>query len=384
MKIKTDKLIIGGGPAGLFAAKDFLRKSVNDFLLLEQHPNSLGGLASQGWMKIGLFPAGKNTAELLGIDNYQKYTELFLNDYKDFLIEIKREKISSSSLLNIFERKYYQSFLLSSRNFNKIISSIKNSIDSRLIYGLATSITQKGSEYIVKLKNHNSIRCNQIIIATGRVNTLSDSLKKMGETFSSNNEIYFGCRACFKTRNSENLYLDQPDFRIKNHQGFRTYCFNYNGVIKELVFGDSKYYSGTLMPDAGEGNVFIGKKDRFTAHEVLNLRGVVERNKDGLFIDGFMGEKYESYFYDLTNFVKEIENSCQLEFTKLLFPAVEQFWPRPDLVQNSLKSNISNNLYYIGDSSGVSFGVLQCFATASFVADMIANETKNNTMNFGN
>jgi hypothetical protein len=384
MNIETDKLIIGGGPAGLFAAKNFLRRSVNDFLLLEQHPNSLGGLASQGWMKIGLFPAGKSTAELLGKDNYQKYTELFLDEYKNILVEIKREKFSSSGLLNIFKRKYYKSFLLSITNFGKIVTSIKNNIDSRLIYGLATSITQEGSEYIVKLKDNNAIRCNKIIIATGRINNLSDSLIKMGEFFSSNNEIYFGCRACFKTKNSENLYLDQPDFRIKNHHGFRTYCFNYNGVIKELTFGDSKYYSGTLMPESDEGNVFIGKKDRFTAHEVLNLRGVVERNKDGVFIDGFMGAKHGPYFYDLTNFVKEIENSCQLEFTKLLFPAVEQFWPRPGLVQNSLKSNILNNLYYIGDSSGVSFGVLQSFATASFVTDMVVNETKNTTMNFGN
>ena len=142
MIIETDKLIIGGGPAGLFIAKEFLRRSTEDFLLLENHSSSLGGLASQGWMKIGLFPAGRSTAETLGMASYLKFSECFIDDYRSFLSEVENsESINPSAN---FERKYYKSLLLSNTDFRKIIEQIKQTIQSNLIYNTAKNISKYG------------------------------------------------------------------------------------------------------------------------------------------------------------------------------------------------------------------------------------------------
>ena len=74
------------------------------------------------------------------------------------------------------------------------------------------------------------------------------------------------------------------------------------------------------------------------------------------------------YCTDLQIFLRKLTNSFGLKFSSFHFPAMEQFWPTPNLAPPSLESQVLPGVYYLGDASGVSFGVLQGFVTAMAVA----------------
>jgi uncharacterized FAD-dependent dehydrogenase len=335
MTIETDIIIIGGGPSGLFLANELKSEGSSHFYLIEKDSANLGGLASLDYMKIGLLPAGAKTAEWLNYKRYEKFAEQFLNTYHDKLKEVGKESLGTKVLNPKLSRKYYESLLLPKEEFKSIIDNLKNKLSDQILFDTVTSINKENELFRVTLYSGKEIFCKKLIVASGRNDSVSCELEKNGEQFSRLNNMYFGCRACFEPTNADKLYLDQVDFRVSNPNGFQTYCFNYNGTIQELKYNGNKYYSGTLTPGSTVGNVFIGKRMRLSSEEVLKLRGISPRDKNGQFSNGFLGPKYKKYFEQLTDFVGELESEYNLKFTELLFPALEQFWARPILQQNS-------------------------------------------------
>lgn len=77
------------------------------------------------------------------------------------------------------------------------------------------------------------------------------------------------------------------------------------------------------------------------------------------------------YRDELLNTVADMRDKLGFNFKSFYFPALEQFWDRPDLKPNSLESKQLSNLYFIGDASGIAFGVLQCYITAKFALEEI-------------
>ena len=70
-----------------------------------------------------------------------------------------------------------------------------------------------------------------------------------------------------------------------------------------------------------------------------------------------------------------IKTELKVNFHEFLFPAFEQFWARPVLKDNSMQSATLPNVYFAGDASGISCGVLQGYVTARKTLEELKNST---------
>jgi len=118
------------------------------------------------------------------------------------------------------------------------------------------------------------------------------------------------------------------------------------------------------------GNTFVGKKIKADSSliEMITLKEHILDYSD--FKNGNFDLAFD-FVHDIRSFMRHLEG-LGLCFSRLFFPAMEQFWPRPILQKGSLESQQISNLYYVGDSTGISFGFLQCYITARILSEEIA------------
>lgn len=367
--ISIETVIIGGGFSGLFLADSFIYSGYTSFLLLERHQKNLGGYSIMGDIKVSLLPAGEKTKNALQNSRYEMYAKRFLEKFDKFLIKPSQDTLEINIYVAGLQNKFYNSYILPKRSAKKLITSLLKAIEYKLLFIPVNEIKKHDNEYLIILKNSLTIKCKNIIIATGRDPTSVAILKKIGQSYINKHDLLFGCRATFDSKLAEKLYMYQPDFRLKDKNNYQTYCFNYKGRIYSYYYKGYKIYSGTLNENCKMGNCFVGRKRLVKPEFILSKINKPFTIDLAEFIKLDWPKSLEQDFLGLCKFIDKLEKNFGLKIKKLFFPALEQFWPKPILKLPSLESNSLPNVFYIGDSSGISYGFLQCYITANLLSE---------------
>jgi len=362
-----ETIIIGGGLSGLFFCSGLIKRKYRSFLLIEQN-EELGGYALRGNMKIGLLPAGNRTKKLLEPGIYEYYQDKFIEIYKKYLTHTKSELLTLNYKSVGLQNKFYNSFILERASALEIIEQILEQINHSVLYQKILSITALKDCFEICFNDSSILRCKYLIIASGRSHSMISVLENLGQGYSKDHDLLVGCRGTFDSKESDKLFRYQADFKIKDsNSAYQTYCFNYRGDLQKYNYKNKNIYSGTLNEKRSSGNCFIGKRIRADPEAILcefeksfkiSSRDLEKR---------LMQEPLEKYFQDMGLFVEKLRILTGLKFKNFYFPALEQFWPRPHINSRSLESKELANIFYIGDASGMSFGVLQCYITANIL-----------------
>ncbi|MCB6543216.1 FAD-dependent oxidoreductase [Desulfovibrio desulfuricans] len=357
-------VIIGAGLAGLSCASKLIDSNVNCIVV---EKNSPGGFLNIGGVKISLLPAGAATANIIGFNNYVSYQKKFFETIKPYLTHVSNKKID---YLGIHKVKTYDSFLLN--NHQNYTSTLLHKIKA-IYHEEIVNIKKVNNFYILNLKNGGIIKCEAVVIATGRDASLVEYLKQLGQIYLYENNAIVGCRAVFNAKESNKIYKQQLDYKIKSDCGFQTYCFNYKGDLHWYKYNDKDVVSGIINRNAANGNIMIGKKIIINNNflQLLNSPQIITQGQ----LDSFIRQTCPQII-GLSNFAQDVEAILGTNFTSYHFPALEQFWNKP-IIKSSFESTTLKNIYFCGDASGVSFGFTQSFVTGHFVADQLLRSTCN-------
>jgi hypothetical protein len=371
-EITIETVIIGGGFSGLFLADSFIRSRYDSFLLVERHKNTMGGYAVQGGIKVGLLPAGERTKKILHLDSYELYENQFIQTYERHLIKPQKSNLGIDFENTPFTNKYYYSYILPKANAEKLIAELLRPVGRKILFGSVCGIiTNANGSYSLYLDNNTKIQCKKIVVASGRNYPTMSLLKEIGQTFTDNHNLLFGCRVTFDSENAERLYRYQPDFKIKDDRLYQTYCFNYRGRINSYSYNNHKIYAGSFNEKSKTGNCFIGYKKVITSESILQKIGQPFK----ISYRRFKREQWPTLsrrdYTGIADFIENIMKIFDLRIKNLYFPALEQFWSKPTLRRQSLESDSLPNVYFVGDASGISFGFLQCYVTANFLKESI-------------
>lgn len=365
-EIECDVLIIGAGVSGLFLAKE-LKKCNISFRIIEQSPSEIGGFATWGDIKLGLLPAGMSTAKYLGIKKYNTYLSEFLST-NESILEIPKLKETNNLQKKDYDQKKYDSYILRKKEGDLLNNKLFQLTKEFFIFATVTSLVKKNESFRISLSNEQVVHCQKVVIASGRNQKMTEILKSSGENFHQNVTALIGCRVEFNPDEVEKLVLDQLDFKIKGEQKFQTYCFNHTGIVKSYNYLGKTVYCGVLDKNSSVGNAFFGKKVVINNDEIAQILKD-ETSTNYINFQNNSNLKSNNYLEGLDEFLKYFSNTFNIKLQKMFFPALEQFWPKPQLIHNTLESKTLKNLYYIGDVSGISYGYLQCYITSKFILE---------------
>lgn len=366
--VKNKLGIVGGGLSGLFLGNMLKSSGYDDFVLYEINSRNLGGYASWGGMKISFLPAGQSTANYIGVDKYRSIAKDFIKMYENYF-ENNDSKNSNFIINNGVTNKYYESKIICSDSINKIISSLYLNISDQVVYGRAV-VDRDGNFFKVIIDDELHGLFSKIAVCSGRSKFFRDILISLGQKYV-NAACLVGFRGVFDPSKCMDVYNYQADFKIKSKYEFQTYCFNIYGDIFKYKWGDIGLYTGAINLSGKFGNVAVGKK-RHRPLEV-SLRQTFA-NRVARYYKTF--EEFrksiidQDYFHECTHFLKILEE-FNVKFNGFYAPAAEQFWGIPSLKISKFESDCIEGLYFVGDASGVSYGVLQNYITAKMVHDEI-------------
>lgn len=181
---KTDIVIIGGGLSGLFLASALKLHKFSSFILIDKAISNMGGYATRGWVKIGLFPAGKKTADKLDQLKYERLSNDFINRFSEYLIHIPNERINIHFEDYELYNKHYSSLIMSHVSIKQIVKKLISEIGSNVTIGEVTEINRINNRFFIVLDNGTSIDTKSLVIASGRDPLIYQQLTKLGEIFS--------------------------------------------------------------------------------------------------------------------------------------------------------------------------------------------------------
>ena len=367
-----ETVIIGGGFSGLFFCDRLNANGYRSFTLIEQNKDRLGWFAILGGIKIGLLPAGEKTRKVLPPGSYEYFSKEFPRRFGMFLRRNSRVPIdidfASVGLVN----KLYDSYILTKANARNLVFELQKKIKEHILYELVDNISHDSDGFEVHLNNDKSIKCRYLVIASGRYFAIQSLMEQLGQRFSKVNDFLFGCRACFNAMNTERIFKHQPDFKVKDVNCYQTYCFNYKGNINLYKYNDKRIYSGSLNEKRSIGNCFIGRRVLSTPEAVLSMFEKPIKVNYNDFLQGNWPDSLKDDFHGIAHFMNKLSKLLKIEFVHLHFPALEQFWPKPAINAMSLESNNLANVFYIGDASGISYGILQCYVTSNILIGELA------------
>ena len=365
----VETVIIGGGFSGLFLSDGLANKTYKSFLLIEQRKNRLGGYVIQGSVKIGLLPAGEKTRRALPSGSYEYFEKEFIDRFGQYLYQPPTVSIgldfASMGLVN----KLYDSYILSKSSAHSLISELKKKFQNQIMYARVSNISRSDNGYEIHVNGDKTIRCKYLIIASGRYYPIINLMEQLGQQYSRDYDLLYGCRACFDPLSAERLFKHQVDFKVKDDNSYQTYCFNYRGNITSYEYGGRRVYTGSLNERGLLGNCFIGKK--LLSRLDTELCKIKKPFKIGYkqFVHTDWPDPVKNDFRGVALFMTKLENFLDVQFIHLYFPALEQFWPRPSINTMTLQSLYLPNVFYIGDASGISFGLLQCYVTSNVLIE---------------
>ncbi|WP_319522040.1 NAD(P)-binding protein [uncultured Desulfosarcina sp.] len=364
-------VVIGAGFAGLSFCEALSNSNFNSFLLIEKKRSSLGGYASLGGIKVGLLPAGQRTADYFSKSDYDFYTHAFLRKYSNYLSTFNKSK----TVLNLPDNvtnKYYKSFIIENKSIKNILASLTSKLSNKILFSEVESINRAYNEsYSILFSDGNQINCDTIVIASGRSEKIFFCLRKLNESFNTTKDLIVGCRVTFEPESAERIFSYQHDFKIKSETKMQTYCFNYRGNLNTYKYLNNLIYAGSFDIKSNIGNTFLGKKTKICYLDAIKLFPQAIIKKFDNLVSYLEQINFANIKQDFLEFISIMCDSMNINLYQYYFPALEQYWPSPILKDNSLESMNIPNIYYIGDSSGVSYGFLQCYITACILSKKI-------------
>lgn len=403
MTEKFKYIFIGAGFANLASANYLRSKGVHDFIILEKGSLSskrkcpgikesscifcksscsilegLGGCNSSYGNKLCYFPASS------GVLDKQNLTDI--HSTNTFLSELMFPYYDSSK--NFFdqkeqkEKKAYKADILTITQFKDLVHKISKNLESYILKSEVTKV-EKGNNCFFIESTNGAFQCEKLVIATGKSSPdFIQRLIKKHQIEHSLPKPDFGFRISFKKESPFGVtYQNDPKFKIQTEAGTaRTFCTVNGGVSSPVRIRDTYYVDGTFdssISDRINFAILTRNKEEFQFEDVLEWCRELLSGKNNYIITDKVST-FPSFKKDVQKVLEKLPTAEHVELGNLLLDELCEFWSGSDsekfeyriygpVVENFLlkpklsttfESSISN-LYFIGDSSGLSRGYIQ-------------------------
>lgn len=409
--MRYDYIVIGAGPAGLSFANSISDKRVlvidmGKHVKKRQHTNpsdiivGAGGAGCFSDGKFSFFPSGTNLWNLdylLLMKAYKNLTDE-LEEYMTIppppdMVDILDKKKGNSNSWNL---KKYPSIYLDLKNRIHLIEKLVSKVDSILmeheVIGIKKSET---NDYILSITSTSStlkvndevfqVTAKNIIFAGGRFFPLYMPIKipmkfhryEFGFRIQTdaNNPVLKGLT---KTHDYRNIVDPKFCFKYNENIEFRTFCWCRNGEVSNSSYKGISTYSGRSDVDpTGLSN--FGFLIRVTSpdkeYSLYNIKPFTIPIKSVFKSIKFGYDKYidNLLITALKSIIKEFPE-LNTESSTIIGPSIEGVGSYPDIDDN-LKSKSGENIYCIGDCTGIFRGIVPSMLSGYYLANALANSS---------
>lgn len=304
-----DVIIIGAGPAGLFAARELSKKkkvllidagvdlqdkeckieTIGQCRYCKPTCHIIGGFGGAQFFegtKLSIYPAGTGLTNFLddemNIQDLYKSVDEILEKYgksprpipalKD-INELKEEFQKQG-----IEMKYYNSQKVSKYTMNKICYNLKeelslNAVTIQLREQIHDIVKNADGTFLLKTKNTQYI-ASKIIFAVGRIGSrqltkLADKLEIKYEDEEQEMEIGVRIEMPYHVFNKVNNIHNDLKLKMKLEDGseLRTFCQDYKGFITKCVYN----MTGDRLVASLDGHIIGTDEDGGNMSDVVNL-----------------------------------------------------------------------------------------------------------------
>lgn len=307
--LKYDIIIVGAGPAGLFAARVLSAKK--KVLLIDAGVDlknkqcqvettgrccyckptchiigGFGGAQFFEGTKLSIYPAGSGLLNFL--DNNEDIHKIY-NEVDKILEKHGKKKrtnpkeedinaLKNSFLKENIEMKYYNAEKVSKCTMNKIAYSIKeelinNGVDIKLEEQIKNIIKNTDGTYTLETKK-NTYTSSDIILAVGRIGSrqLTKFADKLGIKYEDEEqEMEIGVRIEMPYQvfdKVNNIHNDlKLKMKLKDGGELRTFCQDYKGFITKCVYN----MTGDRLVSSLDGHIIGTDEEGGNLSDVVNL-----------------------------------------------------------------------------------------------------------------
>jgi len=288
-----DVIIVGAGPAGIFAALELLKQNNRKILILEQGPDLNKRVCvartkargctichpcgiTAGWGGAGAFSDGKLTLtpeiggwldEYIGRERLVELIDYVDSVYLEFgapdhvhgddpkeIARIRRQAIKAELILVAARIRH-----MGTDRCAKVLEKMREFIGARAEVSTKTAVerilVEDGRAVGVLLKDGKRIEAGRVIVAPGRegADWLADEAKRLGLD-TRNNAVDIGVRVEVPAAVTENLtralYEAKLVFTSRSFQDkVRTFCMNPHGFVSPELNGDVILVNGHSYSD---------------------------------------------------------------------------------------------------------------------------------------
>lgn len=407
--MKLDTLIIGAGPAGIFAGLE-LKKKKNNFLILEQGDNvnkrqckakkecknckvcdAISGVSGAGGFSDGkLCMSDVGISDNLIGSNYSNELEYVFSYMKPFINTYKQNKNTFKINCCNYTMESSDVIHLGSTNTRKMFSELRNSLADKVLTNTKVlNITSKGGHFVIDTENMQYI-CNNVILATGKNDeVLRPKVINKFKLKNSLNNIAFGIRLEVEKTGTHVVKMLSNNLKIKKefqNGTVKTHCFCYGGEVIIYKYRDSMCLAG--------GHAEIDSLSDYTNVNILFKASNQEYNEQirsslnnlfSCYPNILVCEPLSNYFANCTyrkptnaavkeinfsNYINKTILNNLLDFIKLLDmsnlfdiskgviygPVAE--WIAPKINCSEYFETSYPNLFFAGDTSGNTQGIM--------------------------
>lgn len=376
-----DIVIIGCGPAGLFAANELAtKKKIAMFdagvdLLDKKCPiesgercrycrpvcNIMGGFGGAQFFegtKLSIYPAGSGFVDFCGDVNKTKQMYEYVDQVLEHYGKEPRTYPNNEEVTNLveafkkqqIEMKYYNAQKVSKNTMNKIATNIRKDLETNGVdiftEEQVIDIIGKNNDFTVITKKNKKYKTKKIIFAVGRIGSrqltrLADKLNIKYEDEEQEIEIGVRIEAPYYIFDKINNFHNDLKLKVKINEGeeLRTFCQDYKGYITKCVYN----LSGDKIVSSLDGHIIGTDEEGGKLSNVVNL-AVHHRYKVDFSIDEIyqliskINKKGKPIVQSLKNFMENLNKENILK-NELSMPDVFE-----DNINNYLPERTCNLL----------------------------------------